>query len=154
MLLGNLCHADAHLAVWNKIIAEKNKEWLVAYAVCSAQHRMTKATRIVLIGKGNRKRRSCMNLLGKVLLSARREIGFKLLIFSKVRFNLWLLARIDDDCLIDLFWLKSLFYYVLNNGLIQNRQQLFRGYLCCFTYEPCWLCTPNVRFLEWRFCRR
>ena len=72
-----------------------------------------------------------MDLIGKVLLSTRRKIGFKLLIFSKVGFNLWLLARIDDDYLIDFFWLKSLFYYVLNNGLIQNRQQLFRGYLCC-----------------------
>lgn len=39
--------------------------------------------------------------------------------------------EIDDDYLINLFWLKSLFYYVLNDGLIQNRQQLFRGYLCC-----------------------
>ncbi len=31
---------------------------------------------------------------------------------EKVGFNLWLLARVDDDYLIDLFWLKSLFYYV------------------------------------------
>ena len=131
MLLGNLCHADAHLTIWNKVIAEKYKEWLVAYTVCSAKHGMAKATRIVLIGKGNRKCRSCMDLLGKVLLSTRRKVCLKLLVFSKVCFNLWLLARINDDYLIDLFWLKSLFYYVLDDGLIQNRQQLFRGYLCC-----------------------
>ncbi len=44
--------------------------------------------------------------------------------FCSVCFNLWLLARINDDYFIDLFWLMSLFYYVLNDGLIQNRQQL------------------------------
>ena len=70
----NLCHADAHLAVWDKVIAEKNKEWLVAYAVCGTQYCMAKAARIVLIGKGNRERRSCMDLIGKVLLSTRRKV--------------------------------------------------------------------------------
>ncbi len=31
---------DAHLAVWDKVIAEKNKEWLVAYAVCGNRYCM------------------------------------------------------------------------------------------------------------------
>ncbi len=108
------------LAVWNKIIAEKQR--MAGHLTPpSAQHRMTKATRVVLIGKGNRKCRR-MDLLGKVLLSTRRKVCLKLL--TSAKYASICTARITHDYLIDVFWPAALL--LRTEHAYPNRQQLFR----------------------------
>ncbi len=71
----------------DKVTFEKNVRITYVYAVLAGTQYFVfgQGQRvIVLIGVLKQERRSCMDLIGKVLLSTRRKVRLKLLVFSKV----------------------------------------------------------------------
>ena len=120
----HLGHVDAHLAIGHEVVAQQHEERLSLDGLRSAQHRMAQALGVILVGKGHRHGRGSVHRVGLLGLAARAQHVLKLLVNAKVGLDLRLLVRVDDDDLVDALGLERLLDHVLDDRLVEHREQL------------------------------
>ena len=131
MLLGHVCHVDAHLTVGHKVVAQQDEEGVVVDLVGSAVHGMAKAERLVLIGKAHGQARCLVDGIGKGVLALGAQHLLKGLIACEIALDLGLLVRVDDDDAIYALGLESLLDHILDDRLVEHRQELLCRALGC-----------------------
>jgi len=124
VLARDLRHAHAHLAIRHEVVAEKHEEGLVTDGVSGAEHRMAETARVVLVGELDGKRARLVNLVGLGVLAARAKQVLKGIVNGEVLLDLRLLVGVDNHDAVNTIGFERLFDDVLNDGLVEYRQEL------------------------------